>query len=60
MKQKLIYAPIDNKNLLEDAFEDDVFGGFYAAPDHRKHNIRHLVGHVRTADPTRRKYLLTY
>ena len=43
-----IYAPIDNKNLMEDAFEDDVFNGFYAAPEHRKHNLRHLVGGVKT------------
>lgn len=43
-----IAAPIDNKNLLEDPFEDGVFGDFYAAPDHRKHNLRHLIGSVET------------
>ena len=43
-----IYAPIDNKNLMEDAFEDDVFQDFYAAPDHRKNNLRHLIGSVKT------------
>lgn len=39
-----IKAPIDNKNLLEDPFEDDVFGDLYAASDHRKGGRRHLVG----------------
>lgn len=43
-----IYAPIDNKNLMEDAFEDDVFRDFYAAPEHRKRKRRHLIGHVKT------------
>lgn len=42
--KELIPAPIDNKNLMEDAFEDDVFQDFYAAPDHRKRNMRHLIG----------------
>ena len=37
-------APIDNKNLMEDAFEDDVFQDLYAASDHRKRNMRHLIG----------------
>jgi len=38
-------APIDNKNLLEDAFEDDVFrDGFMQAADHRRRDMRHLVG----------------
>lgn len=45
---KKIYAPIDNKNLMEDPFEDDVFRDFYAAPDHRKNGKRHLVGSVKT------------
>lgn len=40
------YANIDNKNLMEDPFEDEVFGDFYAAPDHRKNGVRHLVGIV--------------
>ena len=43
-----IYAPIDNKNLMEDPFEDDVFRDFYAAPEHRKGKRRHLIGHVKT------------
>lgn len=41
---KKIYAPIDNKNLMEDAFEDDVFRDFYPAPEHRAYKRRHLVG----------------
>lgn len=45
---KRIYAPIDNKNLMEDAFEDEVFRNFYAAPGHRKHNLRKLIGSVKT------------
>lgn len=45
MEKNLIPAPIDNKNLMEDAFEDDneIFGNFYAAKDHRKNNVRHLL-----------------
>ena len=39
-----IAAPIDNKNLMEDPFEDEVFWGFYAAHDHRVKGVRHLVG----------------
>lgn len=43
-----IAAPIDNKNLLEDPFEDDVFKDFYAAYDHRDGSrTRHLVGRRR-------------
>lgn len=42
---KLIPAPIDNKNLMEDPFEDEIFGDFYAAEDHRKNGKRHLIGH---------------
>lgn len=43
--RKLIPAPIDNKNLLEDPFEDEVFRDFYAACNHRKKNgLRHLIG----------------
>lgn len=44
---EVIVAPIDNKNLMEDAFEDDVFVDFYAAVDHRKNGKRHLIGHKR-------------
>lgn len=44
-----IYAPIDNKNLMEDAFEDNVFQNFYWAPDHRTGGKRrHLIGQVKT------------
>ena len=43
---KRIPAPIDNKNLLEDTFEDEMFGGFYQAYDHRDgSSTRHLIGH---------------
>ena len=41
----LIPAPIDNKNLLEDPFEDEVFADFYACKDHRDGSrTRHLMG----------------
>lgn len=45
-KKNLIPAPIDNKNLMEDPFEDseELFGNFYVARDHRKGDIRHFVG----------------
>lgn len=39
-----IAAPIDNKNLLEDPFTDEVFGEFYAAHDHYSGGVRHLIG----------------
>ena len=39
-----IAAPIDNKNLMEDPFEDEVFGDFMVAKDHRKKGVRHLTG----------------
>ncbi|MCR5066343.1 MAG: hypothetical protein K6A67_11345 [Bacteroidales bacterium] len=45
MEKKLVPAPIDNKNLAEDAFEDDVFNDFYKAHDHRVGKVRHLIGH---------------
>ncbi len=46
-----IDAPIDNKNLMEDPFEDEVFGDFYYAPDHRQgNNVRHLIGTVNLGD----------
>lgn len=44
MEKKLIPAPIDNKNLLEDPFEDGVFRDFYACCNHRKKGLRHLLG----------------
>ena len=43
MEQKLIPAPIDNKNLLEDPFEDEVFGNFYACCNHRKNGLSALI-----------------
>jgi len=43
---KKYFATIDNKNLLEDGFEDDLFRDFYPATDHRKGNVRHLIGMV--------------
>lgn len=46
-----IAAPIDNKNLCEDGFEDDVFRDFSFAPDHRNgKGVRHLIGTVNLAD----------
>jgi len=43
--ERLIPAPIDNKNLCEDGFEDEVFSDFYQACDHRKGtDKRHLIG----------------
>ena len=39
-----IAAPIDNKNLMEDPFEDEVFGEFDSAHDHYSGGVRHLVG----------------
>lgn len=44
MEKKLIPAPIDNKNLLEDPFEDGVFCDFYACCNHRQKGLRHLMG----------------
>ncbi len=45
LENNLIPAPIDNKNLMEDAFEDDVFcDSFLAARDHRKKSVRHFIG----------------
>ncbi len=46
MEKNLIPAPIDNKNLMEDPFEDseELFGNFSAARDHREHGKRHLIG----------------
>ena len=44
-----IFAPIDNKNLMEDGFEDDVFEDFYWGPDHRMGSKRrHMIGCVKT------------
>ena len=39
-----IAAPIDNKNLMEDPFTDEVFGEFDAAHDHYSGGVRHLIG----------------
>ncbi len=44
-------APIDNKNLLEDPFEDEVFGELMQAYDHRDGSrTRHLVGTKQVKD----------
>lgn len=45
-----IPAPIDNKNLMEDGFVDDVFRDFYYATDHRKNSVRHLLGTINLGD----------
>ena len=50
MEKNLVEAPIDNKNLCEDPFEDDVFRDFYEARDHRERKNRHLVGFVQVRD----------
>lgn len=42
---EFIDAPIDNKNLMEDPFEDEIFGDFYYAKDHLKNGKRHLIGY---------------
>lgn len=48
---KRIAAPIDNKNLMEDPFEDEVFEDFYAAYDHRDGSrTRHLIGYKAVKD----------
>ena len=44
MEKNLMACPIDNKNLMEDPFEDEVFGDFLAARDHRENGVRHLIG----------------
>lgn len=46
---KKVPAPIDNKCILEDVFENNVFRDFYAAPNHREknHTLRSLVGSVK-------------
>ena len=50
-EKNLMECPIDNKNLMEDPFEDDVFcDGFMAARDHRKKGKRHLIGNVEVYD----------
>lgn len=46
---KRIPAPIDNKNLMEDPFEDGVFQDFLWAPEHRnERHRRHMVGLAKT------------
>ena len=50
MEKNLMACPIDNKNLLEDPFEDEVFGDFLAARDHRESGVRHLIGKVDVYD----------
>ena len=46
---KLISAPIDNKNLMEDSFED-MFDNFYKAPYHYEGGFRHMIGYVRAQE----------
>lgn len=50
MEKKLMNCPIDNKNLMEDPFEDEVFADFFAAHDHRESGTRHLIGMVDVHD----------
>ena len=50
MEKDLVKCPIDNKNLLEDPFEDEVFADFNAAYDHHEDGIRHLIGQVNIYD----------
>lgn len=52
MEENLIACPIDNKNLVEDAFEDvpEIFGNFYEGNGHREGGKRHLVGFVKIKD----------
>ena len=50
MKQKLIPAPIDNKNLMEDPLEDEIFADFLDARDHHVSDQRHKVGFIRIPD----------
>lgn len=51
-KRNYIPAPIDNKNLVEDAFEDatEIFGNFYEGRNHRENGKRHMVGFVKVYD----------
>ena len=44
--KKLMPAVFDNKDLLEDYLEDDIFGDFSWAKDHNKRGKRHLIGQV--------------
>ena len=52
MEKNLIPAPIDNKNLMEDPFEDseELFGNFFVGRDHRIGSKRHFVGIVDVYD----------
>lgn len=51
MEKNLMACPIDNKNLMEDPFEDEVFcDDFLAARDHRNNGMRHLIGKVKVYD----------
>ena len=44
--KKLIPAPIDDKNLMEDSFEDEVFADFHECADHHESGKRHLMGRL--------------
>ena len=46
---KRIYAPIDNKNLMEDGL-DEIIEDLYEAPDHYKGDHRHKVGFLQLKD----------
>lgn len=52
MEKNLIPAPIDNKNLMEDPFEDseELFGNFFVGRNHRVGSERHFVGVVEVYD----------
>lgn len=46
---KQILCPIDNKNLLEDAF-DEIIEDLFEAPDHYKGDHRHKIGTLQLKD----------
>jgi len=52
MEKNLIECPIDNKNLMEDPFEDseELFGNFFVGRNHRVGSERHFVGVVEVYD----------
>lgn len=41
-------APIDDRNILEDPIEDEVFRDFYVEPYHKKSRWRNVIGTVKT------------
>lgn len=46
---KRIYAPIDNKNLMEDGL-NEIIEDLYDAPDHYKGGHRHKIGFLQLKD----------